>query len=267
MLTEYSIMVNHLYHSVGFGWALRSTSFVLLVLLTITNLLVKPRLKPIAKKLRVMDFIDPFKELRYLFLSLACFTFAMAVYLPNTFIILDATSRHMNVNIAGYLLAILNASRYVLIYIYDCSLRFISAIGRIIAGRLADKIGRFNCMILTTFLSSVFVLSVWIPAKSTVILILFAILIGFTNGAFVSLVSALVAQISDLKQIGTRNGTNWLVYGLGALIGTPTAGALIQRNEGGYLYMQIFAGIAMFTSSCFFLSSRAIQIGLAWRWI
>ena len=104
-------MINHLYHNVGFGWALRATGFVLLGLLVITNALVRPRLNPIPKKFCVMDFIDPFRELRYLFLTLACFTFAMAVYLPNTFIILNALSRHMNASLAGYLLAILNASR------------------------------------------------------------------------------------------------------------------------------------------------------------
>ena len=145
--------------------------------------------------------------------------------------------------------------------------RYDSAVGRIAAGRLADNIGRFNCMIFVTFLSTVFVLAVWIPATSTAPLVAFAVLIGFTNGAFVSLVSALVAQISDLKQIGTRNGTNWFMYGLGALIGTPVAGALIQRDAGGYLYMQIFAGLAMFSSCCFFVSSRGIQVGLCWKWI
>jgi MFS family permease len=122
-------------------------------------------------------------------------------------------------------------------------------------------------MILTTFLSAVFVLAVWIPATSTAPLLVFAILIGFTNGAYVALVSALVAQISDIKQIGIRNGTNWFMYGLGALIGTPVAGALIQQDRGGYLYMKIFSGVAMFISACLFLSSRYVQVGVGWKWI
>jgi MFS family permease len=122
-------------------------------------------------------------------------------------------------------------------------------------------------MILTTFLSSVFVLGVWIPASSTVVLVVFVVLIGFTNGAYVALVSALVAQISDLKQIGTRNGSNWFMYGVGALIGTPVAGALIQQDRGGYLYLQIFSGVAMFVSASLFVLSRTVQVGLSWKWI
>ena len=122
-------------------------------------------------------------------------------------------------------------------------------------------------MILITFLSSLFVLALWIPASSTPSIVVFACLIGFTNGAYVALVSALVAQISDIKQIGTRNGTNWFMYGIGALVGTPVAGALIQRNEGGYLYMQIFSGVAASLSTLFFVSSRVVQIGWSWKWI
>ncbi len=122
-------------------------------------------------------------------------------------------------------------------------------------------------MILTTLLSAVFVLALWIPANSTAPLVTFAALVGFTNGAYVALVSALVAQISDLKQIGTRNGTNWFMYGCGALIGTPVAGALIQRDNGDYMYMQIFTGVAMSISTCLFVASRTTQIGWSWKWI
>ncbi|KAH8680563.1 MFS monocarboxylate transporter [Xylariales sp. PMI_506] len=246
------IMVNRIYHTAGFGWALRAVGFVFLGLLAIGNTFIKSRVHPTPKRFHIMDFINPLKEPRFLLVALACFSFAMAVYLPATFIILDSTSRGMDYNLASYLLAIMNA---------------VSAVGRVVAGRVADKIGRFNTMILTTLLSAIFVLALWIPASSTAPLIVFSAFVGFTNGAYVALVSALVAQISDIKQIGTRNGTNWFAYSLGALIGTPVAGALIVRDGGGYMYMQIFSGVAMFISTCFFLASRTVQVGPAWKWI
>jgi hypothetical protein len=104
-------MVNHVYHKLNFGWALRVTGFAFLALLALANILIKPRLKPMPKKLQVMTFIDPLKEPPFALLTLACFSFAMAVYLPGTFIILDAISKGMNSNLASYLLSILNASR------------------------------------------------------------------------------------------------------------------------------------------------------------
>ncbi|OAG07529.1 MFS general substrate transporter [Paraphaeosphaeria sporulosa] len=246
------IMVNHIYDDIGFGWALRVVGFVFLGLLTITNVLLKSRLTHVVKKPHPKDFMEPLQEPPFLFLTAACFFFAMAVYQPGTFIALNAQREGIPDHISNYLLSILNAS---------------SVIGRVVVGWVADRAGRFNTMIITTFLSALFVLAAWIPAHSTAPFIVFAVLVGFTNGAYVALTSSLVAQISDIKKIGTRNGTNWFMYGIGALIGTPIAGALIQRDSGGYLYMQIFAGLSMFMSGCLFVGSRYVQIGLAWKWI
>ena len=244
--------MNHIYHNIGFGWALRVVGFVFLSLLLVTNTLLKSRLVHVAKKPHPKEFVEPLQEPPFLFLTAACFFFAMAVYQPGTFIELNAQRDGVPGNVSSYLLSMLNAS---------------SVIGRVVAGWVADRAGRFNTMIITTFLSALFVLAAWIPAKSTPSFIVFAVLVGFTNGAYVALTSSLVAQISDIKKIGTRNGTNWFMYGIGALIGTPIAGALITADNGGYLYMQIYAGLAMFVSGCLFVGSRYVQIGFAWKWI
>ncbi|KAF1964956.1 putative MFS monocarboxylate transporter [Bimuria novae-zelandiae CBS 107.79] len=246
------IMVNHIYDRVGFSWALRAVGFVFLGLLLLTNALLKSRLTHVAKKPHPMDFVEPLQEPPFLFLTAACFFFALAVYQPGTFITLNARRDGVRSSIADYLLSMLNAS---------------SVVGRVVAGWVADRAGRFNTMIITTFLSSLFVLAAWIPADAAASFIVFAVLVGFTSGAYVALTSSLVAQISDIKKIGTRNGTNWFMYGIGALIGTPIAGALIQEDRGGYLYMQIFAGLAMFVSGCLFVGSRHVQVGFAWKWI
>jgi MFS family permease len=241
-------MVNHIYDNIGFGWALRVVGFVFLGLLLVTNVMLKSRLTHIPKRPHPRDFVEPLQELPFFLLTTACFFFALAVYQPGTFIALNAQRDGLPTNISNYLLSMLNAS---------------SVVGRVVAGWVADRAGRFNTMIVTTYLSALFVLAAWIPAKSTASFIVFAVLVGFTNGAYVALTSSLVAQISDIKKIGTRNGTNWFMYGIGALIGTPISGALIQRDNGGYLYMQIFAGLSMFISGCLFVGSRSAQVGFA----
>lgn len=240
--------MNHIYDNIGFGWALRVVGFVFLGLLLVTNVILKSRLTHIPKRPHPRDFLEPLQELPFFLLTTACFFFAMAVYQPGTFIALNAQRDGLPTNISNYLLSMLNAS---------------SVVGRVVAGWVADRAGRFNTMIVTTYLSALFVLAAWIPAKSTASFIVFAVLVGFTNGAYVALTSSLVAQISDIKKIGTRNGTNWFMYGIGALIGTPISGALIQRDNGGYLCMQIFAGLSMFISGCLFVGSRSAQVGFA----
>lgn len=119
-------------------------------------------------------------------------------------------------------------------------------------------------MITTILLSILFVGAIWIPAKVNAPIILFSALYGFSSGAFVSMISALVAQISDIREMGIRNGTNFFIISFAALTGNPIAGVLIDRNNGGYLYLQIFTGLSMIIGLLFYIASRYAQV--EWKW-
>ena len=136
-----------------------------------------------------------------------------------------------------------------------------SVFGRIIPGYLGDRFGRFNVTIATTVFSTIIVLALWIPGTSNAAIIVFSILYGFASGAFVAMVAALVAQVSDIRQIGVRNGTNFFVISWAALTGNPIAGALISEHHGGYLGLQLFCGIVIFVGALFFIASRHVQVG------
>jgi len=120
-------------------------------------------------------------------------------------------------------------------------------------------------MIITTSLSTLLVLALWIPAKTNTGIIVFAALFGFTSGTFVSMAPALVAQISEVKQIGVRTGTSFFIISIAALTGNPIAGELVTRNEGGYLYLQVFCGCTMFVGCSFILAARNAQAGWVWK--
>ena len=92
--------------------------------------------------------------------------------------------------------------------------------------------------------------------------ILFAAFYGFSSGAFVSLAPALIAQISDIRQIGVRTGSMFAVVSLAALVGNPIGGALVSNEDGNYLHLQIFCGCMMFGGSCVFVAARASLKGL-----
>ena len=140
-----------------------------------------------------------------------------------------------------------------------------SIFGRILPGWLGDRVGRFNVMIVTTILTTVISLALWIPAKSNAPIIVFAALFGFTSGTFVSMIPALMAQISEVRQIGRRNGTNFFVIAIAALTGNPIAGVLITKNGGGYLYLQIFGGVTMCFGALFFIAARTALCGFRWK--
>lgn len=121
-------------------------------------------------------------------------------------------------------------------------------------------------MILTTYLTSIIVLALWIPDHSNAPTIVFSALFGFTSGTFVSMVPAIVAQVTkDIRTIGVRNGSNFFIISLAALTGNPIAGALVSRDGGAYLYLQIFCGLTMFLGSTFFLVARMVQVGWVWK--
>ena len=92
---------------------------------------------------------------------------------------------------AFYVLAVMNAG---------------GVLGRIAPAYLSDRIGRFNLLIPSAFLSGLSCLVFWLFAKSLVSVMLFSFLYGFLSGSFVSVVNPCVAQISEMPQMGTRIG-------------------------------------------------------------
>jgi MFS family permease len=116
-------------------------------------------------------------------------------------------------------------------------------------------------MIVTTAFSAIIVLALWLPSKGNAPIIVFSALYGFSSGAFVSLAPSLIAQISPIREIGIRSGTYFLCVAVGGLTGNPIGGALISRDDGNFLYLQIFCGVTMAVGSAIYLGSRWVQCG------
>ena len=79
-------------------------------------------------------------------------------------------------------------------------------LGRIAPAYLSDKLGRFNLLVPSAFVSGLSCLVFWFFSKSLVSIMLFSVFYGFVSGSFVSVVNPCVAQISDMSQMGTRIG-------------------------------------------------------------
>jgi len=137
-----------------------------------------------------------------------------------------------------------------------------SIFGRIIPGIVADKLGRYNVMVIITFISALFCLAVWTPVKNTAGILVFMIIFGFSSGGFISLGPTCIAQISDIREIGTRVGTAFAIQSFGALTGSPIAGAIVQAQHGSYLGLQLFCGFSMLAGSIVLLGARFTQVGL-----
>lgn len=116
-------------------------------------------------------------------------------------------------------------------------------------------------MILVVLLSAIVTLGIWIPVNDTAGIIAFTVLFGFASGGFISLAPTLIAQISDIKEIGTRMGAAFAIQAFGALTGSPIGGAIVAAQDGNYLGLQLFCGCCMFGGLVVFIAARYLQVG------
>jgi MFS family permease len=105
------IIVMKLIPHIGFGWTMRVAAFTILGTMITANLTVKSRLSPKPMPLILMEFITPFKEMPFLLTVAGSWMFFFAMFLPFTYIILQAEQNGMSEDLSNYLLPILNAAR------------------------------------------------------------------------------------------------------------------------------------------------------------
>lgn len=241
------IMMNKMiYGGPGFGWTMRTMAFIFLALLSVACATVKSRLPPRPRPFVFKDYLSGLRELPMALTVLSCFLFMWGMFLPFNYVLLQAEAAGMSATLIPYLLPILNA---------------VSIFGRIIPGIIADKVGRYNVMIIICFISALFCLAVWIPVQSTAGIVVFAVIFGFSSGGFISLAPTLIAQISDISQIGSRVGAAFAIQSFGALTGSPIGGAIVNAQGGRYVGLQIFCGVAMMAGTFVFVAARWSQVG------
>ena len=266
------IIFNHLIPRLGFPWTLRIVALILLALCSVACLTITSRLPPRPKALRAWDYIRPLTEPAFFFTVLSGFFFLLGMFIPFNYVTLQAEAAGMSPDLVPYLLSIINGVRSVEnTSLSDHALRMrhtnynlFSILGRIIPGFIADAVGRFNTMIIITLLSAIFTLALWIPGKGSATIVVYGAIFGFTSGGYVSIGAPCIAQISDIREIGTRTGTAYLLQALGGLTGSPIAGALVSKMDGKYVGLQAFCGIAMCVSVIFNLAARHAQVGFNW---
>lgn len=77
-----------------------------------------------------------------------------------------------------------------------------------------------------------------------------------------SLFPTLIAQLSDIRQIGVRTGSAMAVMSFGGLTGSPIGGAIMgSSGDGNWLGLQLFCGLCMAASAVFYSLSRGKLVG------
>lgn len=223
----YPILVSRLIDDVGFPWAMRTCGFLILFLMIIAILTIKPFRPPQAHPVTSALLVKPLKEPGFVLLVAGFVLLSFGFFVPINYLPSQALSTGMSTNLAQYLLSILNAG---------------SLFGRLFAGFLADKVGRYNIYIVVCYLTGIWCLALWLPASGDASLIAFAVLFGFFSGAYVSLITPLVMAISPFKELGFRVGIVMLMIAIAGLTTNPINGAILEGTSG-WNGIKIFAGV------------------------
>jgi len=107
------IMLRHLIDRIGFPWAVRAVAFMYLGLLTIACATIRSRMPHKKTPFVLREYLEGLREPVFATTCLAFFLFAWGMFLPFTYIILQAQKQGMDPSLTMYLLPIMNALRYV----------------------------------------------------------------------------------------------------------------------------------------------------------
>jgi len=243
----YPTIFHQLQPKIGFGWATRVIGLIAFVTLVIPNIVTRQRFVPSTRR-KLFD-VSALREAPFVFCTLGlCFGFT-GLYNPFFYITPFALSKTgASATLAFYFVPIINAA---------------SIFGRLAPTALADRIGTLNTIIPCTLICGILIFA-WIAVHSTGALLAFALLYGFFSGSFVSLPpSTLVALSPDLSKVGTRIGMSFGFSAIGALVGSPVGGALLNLETGHYAHMQIFCAVVMLVGCVMLAIARVAKSGVA----
>ena len=107
----FPIMMSNMIRTVGYGWAMRTAAFIILVLLVVTNLTLRSRRVRVQAKLPRESLTKPLRELTFVMLFIGLFLVPFGLYAPITYIPTVAIGIGMSNDMAQNLVAIYNAAR------------------------------------------------------------------------------------------------------------------------------------------------------------
>ncbi|MCJ1360625.1 MAG: hypothetical protein MMC33_010633 [Icmadophila ericetorum] len=232
--------------TIGFGWTVRVMGLVILTLQAIAVYTLRPRIPP-RKSGPIVDWLA-FKEMPYTLFAFAYFLVMWGVYLPQYYI---SSYFHYNLHSSQ-----INSINILMI------LNGIGVAGRIVAAFFANKFtGPLNLLVIFNLVSALLMYS-WIAIKTETGLYVFSGLYGFFGAGLLMLFPATLPNLTeDMQKMGVRTGMVFTIISIACLTGPPIAGVLIEKADGGYLYLQIFGGCTLMTGLLMSAGARVSDTG------
>ncbi|OJK04384.1 hypothetical protein ASPACDRAFT_1877727 [Aspergillus aculeatus ATCC 16872] len=231
---------------IGFGWSFHIIALISATLLSIACCLITTQLPARTDTCRELT-LKPLKDPRFAATTAAIFLTECAVFIPSTYIPSYTVHAGLSNLIAYLLLVILNLGTIP---------------GRLLPPLAADRLGRFNTMIITTAICAILTLALWYKAGDSLgALVCYAIFFGFWSGAALSLSPVCISQTCSATEYGSRSGIAYSIASIGMLLGIGLAGVIEQHSYGGVI---VFSGVLFLAAAGAFVVARGVCRGWVW---
>ena len=250
----FPLLLQRLFPLVGFAWATRIMAFIILFLLVIANLLIRSRLPPKPGGSVWPDF-RIFKDEIFALTTAGVFFIEWGLFLPIGYMSTYAVHYGVSAALSCQLLAVINVGSFF---------------GRWLPGYVADRVGRFNTMVLTVAMCLALTLGLWLPAAellrgptgaNVAVLCVFGVAFGFASGSNICLTPVCVGQLCETESYGRYYATCYTVVSVGCLTGIPIAGQILALDGGEYWGLVVFTAMCYAAGLVCFIAARVLKVG------
>ncbi|KAG1443527.1 hypothetical protein G6F56_010642 [Rhizopus delemar] len=240
-----SPMVTSLVSKYGLPWAHRIIGLMAFGICMIAACLIKTRLPPDAKKqpIKLPIKFSMLKDVNLLImlagLVIALFGYLIPLFYLPTYARAFGVTSSQSSNLVGVACAM-------------------NAIGRLVLGYIADRIGRINMFAIASTSSGLFCMLLWPFAKTYETMMAFAVLFGFTCGIYYALAPPITASVVGTENIASGLSLLFIMSSI-AGVGPPMASAIqLATPNNGFIGIQMFSGAVYITGSiiCIILKVR-----------
>ncbi|GEQ70837.1 hypothetical protein JCM33374_g4517 [Metschnikowia sp. JCM 33374] len=269
------IMLQSLYKSVGYKWAVRILAFLCLGCMVVANVLVRERKQEPETSHEEEELSSQYQPSQAHAASMVSEPVAAApvaeppipvkpkswrdvggqilsnvaplkdirfVSLTIAVFLSEISSMTILTYLASFALAggVAESKSYLLLTIVNIS----GIPARLITGVLADMYGRFNVMLVTSIFSMIFVWGLLTPSNGRLAyLYAFTVLYGISSSAAISLIAACLGQICPASQFGKNYGVLYFCLAFLTVLGMYSASLVINTgSDHDYKMWIVFEG-------------------------
>ncbi|KAI7904339.1 major facilitator superfamily domain-containing protein [Cokeromyces recurvatus] len=224
------LIITPINRNLGPSWTYRILGLICLVCDAIACILVKERVaKPQEKKkLSKIVHFDVLKDINFLIYCIGSDIALFGYFIPFFFVPAYATHLGMPDSQGSSLVAVMSAMNFI---------------GRLVAGYLADRIGKLNSNIIFTLISAISCLLIWTFAYTYETLMGFSIVFGFFCGSYFALLSPISASILGMERF--PSGLSLLLLSNSIPVFGSTIASSIESavQSSSFFTYKMFAGI------------------------